>query len=178
MNDRTARFAARHAATRHLLAWFGVAAAGVTLAALAIGPAAAAEPRDEAMLLRGGLLAAEEARGLPRGGWFRVTSKPGHLHVQPVAVPANEDAEAGRWEGIDTVYVRLPGVAVAQGRVPAARVEEEGGTAHALVADLDSDGKPDLLVRDGADAFLLLSSRAPVAATGRREFLAGAGAAR
>lgn len=178
MNDRIARFAAQQTATRHLLAWFGVAAASVALAALAIGPAAAAEPQEEALLLRGGLLGAEEARTLARGGWFRVTSKPGHLHVQAVEVPANEDAEAGRWEGIDTVYVRLPGAGIVQGRIPAARVEEAGGTAHALVADLDADGKPDLLVRDGTDAFLLLSSRSPVAATSRHELLAGGESAR
>lgn len=219
MAQRIDRFNQQRTATRNLMEWLAVAAAG-TLAALALASnARAAQPAtDDGLMLRPGIEHGMDPADLPAGGWYRMTHKQTGLHVQPVSapvpVPGEEEAEA-----IDTRYIRVPGTRIAEGRLPTVafshgvltpRVDHvyqlalgdtpftltvrnglrngagvaygdgavysvsvgegsysfhlEGGagweTRIVLVADLDSDGKPDFIVQIGDQEVLLLSSRA------------------
>lgn len=73
----------------------------------------------------------------PRDGWVRITHKPGHLDVAAVPAPASglpdflndiavqvsapggtHDTVANEAEAEDTLYLRVPGVRLATGRLP------------------------------------------------------------
>jgi hypothetical protein len=116
MAQRLDKLNERRTAARHLLGWFGVAAASLVLAAFTVTCSAQSDP--EGLMLRPGIATEVDASSLPADGWYRVTNKEGALQVQavtaPVSVPGEEEAEA-----IDTLYIRVPGARIAEGRLPA-----------------------------------------------------------
>lgn len=151
MNNRLHKLNERTEANHNLLTWFGIAAAGAVIAAIAFTNSAnAAEPNgEEGLMLRPGSWAQDaegyvlpvaldtNPRNWPTSGWYRVTNKDAAVQVQAVATPergmpdflreiavqvvdptvsaTRGEAEA---EAIDTRYIRLPGVTLAEGRVP------------------------------------------------------------
>ena len=109
-------------AVRPMLAWLGVSAASVALAAFTVTCSAQSGLDEDAvgMMLRPGetLAAADgEPAALPAHGWYRVTNKDGALQVRavaaPLSVPGEEEAES-----VDTRYSRVPGARIAEGRLP------------------------------------------------------------
>ncbi len=122
MTDRISHFrktrAATHSATLSLLGWAGVAAATIALAAFTTCARAEDLVAQENLFLSPASLQEMGNVGLPQGGWYRVTRKPGHLHVEASTLPMNDDPAMAEAEEIDTLYLRLPGTDVAEGRLP------------------------------------------------------------
>jgi hypothetical protein len=116
MAQRLEKLNERRNATRHLLGWFGVSAASLVLAAFTVTCSAQSDPAGQ--MLRPGIETGLDTASLAADGWYRVTNKDRVLQVQavaaPVSVPGEEEAEA-----IDTRYIRVPGVRIAEGRLPA-----------------------------------------------------------
>jgi hypothetical protein len=132
-----------------------VASAAGLLTALSLTPAcAAAAPADQALMLRPGnwsqnvgsfvrpAALTSTPQQWPVQGWYRVTRKLGHLQVQAVAAPAaglpaflrdvalqlsNPGSEvlADEAERYDTSYIRVPGVAISEGRLPLVKFSNE-----------------------------------------------------
>ncbi len=100
MKDRISKLNERTEASRSLLRWFGVMAAGTVLAAIAVTGKAHAGPQGEqGLMLRPGVWTqepgsyvlpvalGENPRSWPTTGWYRVTNKENALQVQAVATP-------------------------------------------------------------------------------------------
>ena len=99
MSNRLNKLNERLQARRNLLTWFGIAAAGAVIAAIAVTNAHAAGPADEGVMLRPGTWTQEPGsyvlptaldanpRNWPTVGWFRVTNKGSALQVQAVPAP-------------------------------------------------------------------------------------------
>src|SRR6218665_3634502 len=101
MTGRLYKLAERKQSSQGMLTWFGLAAAGTVIAAIAFANNAQAQTaQEEGVMLRPGSWTQDSGsyllpqtldanpRNWPTVGWYRVTNKDSSLQVQAVTPPA------------------------------------------------------------------------------------------